>query len=49
MCATQLREENEQLEKKVDELHQQLDAQRHISLSELSQMQPDRDRAAADR
>ena len=41
-CLIQLREKDEQLENKVGELQQLLDAERQNWLSEMSQMQADR-------
>jgi len=48
-CTTQVREENERLANKVDELQQQLDTERDNASTALSLMQADRDRVAADR
>ena len=42
VCLIQLREKDEQLENKVDELQQLLDTERQNWLSEMSQMQDDR-------
>ena len=41
-CATQVREEKERLEMKVDELQQQLDTERDNASTELALVQADR-------